>query len=90
MEKSLQMYVSKLNYVLLKYTLLQKAGEGHLCRAYTELACMVLDKGYLSLAIRRSLKGRYNYLHFTTEHIDLGRLNKLFQSHAISDDRNGI
>lgn len=36
MEKSLQMYVSHLNYILLKYTLLTKAAEGNRRRVHTE------------------------------------------------------
>lgn len=37
MEKSLQMYVSNLNYILLKHTLLKKAAEGNRRRVHTEL-----------------------------------------------------
>lgn len=51
---------------------------------------MVPRTCYLSFVIHGSLIGRYNYLHFTTENIDLERLSKLFQSHTSSDDRNGI
>lgn len=44
---------------------------------------MALYMCSLSFVIYRSLTGGYNYLHFTTESIDLGRLNKFFQTYTI-------
>lgn len=88
METSLQMHISKFNYVLLKYALLREAREG-LRRAFLQSAYyLAIYLCWLSFVTHRSLTGRYKYLHFTTENMTW--FNKWCQSHTFSDDRDGI